>query len=521
MAEQTQLRIGLAFDMTARHRLRNFFFNLWNEQPLWHFLVLIVCLTATVVFGFAMLYHAAGPLDQLSWRNLPGVSDKPFLPCVERAFLEFVTLSGGNTQCVVPVPWLDKAIAAVQILCGLFFFAAIVAFVTAVVLRPKSVFEFKPCLNLHRAEGRYDLIFSVYNASPVTLSQLHVRLIVRARIDGTTLRNVVLRDEAPRQPLAEPYIPLRIRAPLDDLGIAINGVDAQGFVSAASVRSERDPQPLPIEEIYAEIRGVMLGIEQPVQGALRYCLAEKALFHGRHRSVDSDYPYARRKGLFRRLTPPGDIVRAFHLNAPPWATQADKIYVFGFGSLVDPASFSRTIGRDAWLLEDFPLATLKGHKRVWGVAMDNRVSLPGYKHYVRADMPDSVPAVYVCFLDVAPDASQQVVGVLVAVSEEEFARLKQRERNYEAVDVTAAMAHPPLDGRVFTFKGLAEAKARFDAGRAAGTLVINTAYQTQVECAYRSRGKAAFDNYRAATEMPDGAALVALKVVRIPEVGAS
>ncbi|MCZ4305882.1 gamma-glutamylcyclotransferase [Zoogloeaceae bacterium G21618-S1] len=478
-----------------------------------------MCLTATVVFAFAVLYYTAGPLDQLSWRKLPGGYDKPFLPCVERAFLEFVTLSGGSTQCVVPVPWLDKAIAAVQILCGLFFFAAIVAFVTAVVLRPKAVFALKHCLNLHRAEGRYDLIFSVYNASPVTLSQLHVRIIARARIDQTTLRNVLLRDDAPRQPLAEPYIPLRIRAPLNDFGITINAVDAQGFVTALSVRTERDPQPLPIEEVYAEIRGVMLGIEQPVQGAWRYCLAEKALFHGRHQSVDSDYPYARGKGLFRRLSPPGDLVRAFHRNASPLVTQADKIYVFGFGSLVDPASFSRTIGRDAWLVEDFPLATLEGYKRVWGVAMDNRVSLPGYKHYVRADAPDSVPAVHVCFLDVAPDASQQVVGVLVAVSEDEFARLKQRERNYEAVDVTAAIVHPPLDGRVFAFMGLAEAKARFDAGRAAGTLVINTAYQTQVECAYRSRGKVAFDNYREATEIPDGVALVALKMVRIPETG--
>ncbi|MCP5220255.1 MAG: hypothetical protein H6944_01010 [Zoogloeaceae bacterium] len=506
--------------MTARHRLRNFFLNLWAEQPLWHFLVLIVLLTATVVFGFALLYHAAGPLDQLSWRNLPGISDKPFLPCLERAFLEFVTLSGGNTQCAVPVPWLDKAIAAVQILCGLFFFAAIVAFVTAVVLRPKTVFELKHCLNLHRAEGRYDLIFSLYNASPVTVSQLHVRIIARTRINSTTLRNVVLRDEAPRQPLAEPYIPLRIRAPLHDHGVIINAVDVQGFVTAASYQSERDPHPLPIEAFYAEIRGVMVGIEQAVHGARRYRIDGGALFHGRHRSVTSDYAYARGKGLLRRLAPPGDVLRAFHLNDAALAMQADKIYVFGFGSLVDPASFSRTIGRAQWVIEDFPLATLKGYKRVWDVAMDNRVSLPGYKHYVREDAPDSPLAAYVCFLDVVREPSKEVVGALAAVNAEEFERLKLRERNYAAVDVTADMAHPPLDGRVFTFMGLDEAKARYAAGCAAGTLLINTRYQATVECAFRARGKAALENYLTSTEMPEGIAFMALKVVRVPEAGA-
>jgi|GEM_PF-1372596 len=503
--------------MTTPHRLRNFFLNLWAEQPLWHFLALIVLLTAAVVFGFALLYHSAGPLDQLSWRNLPGISDKPFLPCLERAFLEFVTLSGGNAQCVMPMPWLDKAIAAVQILCGLFFFAAIVAFVTAVVLRPKSVFELKHCLNLRLIDGRYELVFSIYNASPVTVSQLHVRIVARARINDTTRRNVVLRDDAPRHPLAEPYIPLRIRASLSDFGISINAVDAQGFVTAASCQSERDPHARPIEAFYAEIRGVMVGIEQAVHGARRYRLDARTLFHGRHRSVEPDDSYARGKGLFRRLTPPGDVLRAFQLNALPLATQADKIYVFAFGSLVDPASLSRTIGRDDWVLEDFPLATLKGYKRVWNIAMDNRVSEPGYKRYVHEDAPNTAPQVYVCFLNIVPDPSQQVVGAFVAVKEDEFAHLKRRERNYEAVDVTADMAHPPLDGRVFTFMGLAGAKVRFEAGSVAGTLVINVAYQSMVETAYRARGKAAFANYLASTETPEAVEFMALKTVRLPE----
>ena len=501
--------------MSTRHRLRNFFLNLWAEQPLWHFLALIVLLTAAVVSGFALLYHSAGALENLSWRNLPGLSERPFLPCLERAFLEFVTLSGGNAQCTVAVAWLDKTIAAAQILSGLFFFAAIVAFVTAVVLRPKQVFELKHCLNLRRSEGRYDLLLSVYNASPVTLNQLHVRIIARARIDDTTLRNIVLRDDSPRQPLAEPYIPLRIRTALDAHRIAINAVDAAGFVTAASHHGPTDAQPLAVEELYVEINAVMLGIEQPAHIARRYRLDQHGLFHGRHRGVDADYRYARSKGLFARLSPPDAVRTHFHLNDPPLATPREKTYVFGYGSLVDPASFSRTIGRSNWLAEDYALATLNGHKRTWGIAMDNRLSLPGYKRYVAADAPDTYPEVYVCFLDVAPDPAHCVIGAMTAVSADEFARLKVRERNYRAVDVTDAIAHPPLDGRVFTFMGLPEARARYRAGRDANTLAISSGYLAMVENAYRARGKTAFDNFQHATETPDGIQHLALKVVPV------
>lgn len=149
--------------------------------------------------------------------------------------------------------------------------------------------------------------------------------------------------------------------------------------------------------------------------------------------------------------------------------------------------------------------------------MDNRVSEPGYKRYVHEDAPNTAPQVYVCFLNIVPDPSQQVVGAFVAVKEDEFAHLKRRERNYEAVDVTADMAHPPLDGRVFTFMGLAGAKVRFEAGSVAGTLVINVAYQSMVETAYRARGKAAFANYLASTETPEAVEFMALKTVRLPE----
>jgi hypothetical protein len=56
-------------------------------------------------------------------------------------------------------------------------------------------------------------------------------------------------------------------------------------------------------------------------------------------------------------------------------------YVFGYGSLVAPLGLDLARARRR---EGF-VADLPGFRRVWGVAMDNRRDLPGYKCYVDAD----------------------------------------------------------------------------------------------------------------------------------------
>ena len=89
-------------------------------------------------------------------------------------------------------------------------------------------------------------------------------------------------------------------------------------------------------------------------------------------------------------------------------------HVFGYASLV---------GADG-----LRPATLRGHRRVWGVAMDNTVDLPGYKRYLAPD--GSRPALCVAFLDVVPDASASVEGLCVPVDGDALAWLDDRERNY-------------------------------------------------------------------------------------------
>ena len=125
--------------------------------------------------------------------------------------------------------------------------------------------------------------------------------------------------------------------------------------------------------------------------------------------------------------------------------------VFGYGSLADPGA-----GR--------PLR-LAGWRRVWGVAMDNRVTIPGYKYFL--DAGGGRPAVCVAFLDVVPDPAASVDGVVFEVAH--LAELDARERNYRRVEI----------GGIWVYLGLEAARARF----AAGPTVVSRAYLDGVRAA--------------------------------------
>ena len=113
-------------------------------------------------------------------------------------------------------------------------------------------------------------------------------------------------------------------------------------------------------------------------------------------------------------------------------------WVFGYASLV--------------ALPGARPATLRGHRRVWGVAMDNAVAVPGYKVY---ESPDGArPACAVAFLDLEPADGCDVEGALIAAGDEALAAFDARERQYRRVDVTAGVEPLPApDATVFTYVG--------------------------------------------------------------------
>ena len=161
-------------------------------------------------------------------------------------------------------------------------------------------------------------------------------------------------------------------------------------------------------------------------------------------------------------------------------------YVFGYGSLVLEGAGS--------------LEMLPGHRRVWGVATDNVRRIPGYKTYLSRSNGNRVD-VYVAFVDIEPDPSSVVRGLVRPVSEEELAELDLRERNYERVDVTD-LIETDFGGPVWTYRGSAEGRARLDCGRAEGRAVVSKDYVERVHEGLRALGDGELERFEAQSDLP-------------------
>jgi hypothetical protein len=155
--------------------------------------------------------------------------------------------------------------------------------------------------------------------------------------------------------------------------------------------------------------------------------------------------------------------------------------IFGYGSLaaLPAGGLTRAPSPDGFV------ADLHGYARGWGVAMDNRVDLPGYKRY-RTPAGDR-PAVHVCFLDIAPADGASVNGVCLPVDDVQLAGLDDRERNYVRRDVTDRIGGAP-GARVWTYVGAAAGRERLARGRRDGDAVIAASYLDGVTAAFAALG---------------------------------
>jgi hypothetical protein len=146
-------------------------------------------------------------------------------------------------------------------------------------------------------------------------------------------------------------------------------------------------------------------------------------------------------------------------------------YVFGYASLAGGLH-----GRPA---------RLTGYRRVWGVAMDNRATIPGYKYY-RRRVDGSRPEVFVAFLDIVQDAAALTRGILIEVDDVALRALDERERNYDRIDVTAAV--PDAPGAVWAYRGSAAGRERLRSGRRRGSAVVDLRYVVGVRAAFEELG---------------------------------
>jgi gamma-glutamylcyclotransferase (GGCT)/AIG2-like uncharacterized protein YtfP len=136
------------------------------------------------------------------------------------------------------------------------------------------------------------------------------------------------------------------------------------------------------------------------------------------------------------------------------------------------------------------VADLLGLRRTWGVAMDNRRDLPGYKYYTDAD--GLRPAVFVAYLDLVPahpaPAGQEtrVNGLCLPVDDALLAALDRRERNYERTDVSDRVMAG--GARVWAYIGLAAARERLVEGVRTATAVIDAGYIRTVQAGFAVLG---------------------------------
>ena len=186
-------------------------------------------------------------------------------------------------------------------------------------------------------------------------------------------------------------------------------------------------------------------------------------------------------------------------------------YVFGYGSLASVEELARQAGRPL-RPDDWVLGSLRGYRRCWNVAMDNLVDVPGYKYYVDPRTRRR-PPVFVTFLNLRPSPEDAVNGVLARVPPSELRRIDARERNYERIDVTDVV-QPWLSSRVWTYRGSAAARERYDKAARMDAAVIDEHYYRRVQEAFRNHGEQAVNDYLASTDQPS-APLQALRTVSL------
>lgn len=163
-------------------------------------------------------------------------------------------------------------------------------------------------------------------------------------------------------------------------------------------------------------------------------------------------------------------------------------YVFGYASLVALRTPEAVPGR------------LRGYRRRWGVAMDNRDAANDHKHFVVPGTGER-PCLRVAYPDIRPADGDSVNGLALLADAERLAQLDAREVNYERVEVTAAFK-PALPDPVFAYVGSAAARERCRAGVVAGNVCIGSGYLDLVREAFAALGEGALEEFERTTGPP-------------------
>ena len=116
------------------------------------------------------------------------------------------------------------------------------------------------------------------------------------------------------------------------------------------------------------------------------------------------------------------------------------VYVFGYGSLIDPKSASHTSSQPI-TREQMKTVWLQGYRRAWSVHAEARID----EHNETSTHP-------IAFLNIEPDIARRCNGVLLKIPPTDLPRFDRRERVYERVNVTDQISPTP-DATVYAYVG--------------------------------------------------------------------
>ena len=175
-------------------------------------------------------------------------------------------------------------------------------------------------------------------------------------------------------------------------------------------------------------------------------------------------------------------------------------WVFGYGSLADPATLAAWLGRGVFEPGETALLRLPGYRRAWNVARDNAVIRAGRPYYVDARTGERAGACVVV-VNLRPASGEAANGMAFRVSRADLEKLDRRELNYDRIDASGLLDRP-LPGRVWLYRGSAAARACYERAAAEGRAVVARGYFAAVEAAFAAHGGAFLAEYRAGTDPP-------------------
>lgn len=172
-------------------------------------------------------------------------------------------------------------------------------------------------------------------------------------------------------------------------------------------------------------------------------------------------------------------------------------WVFGYGSLVAPASMARTLERPVRRDEGFRAACLHGYGRRWNYgSLRQRGDWQGPQGAVRSGIVVSLG------LEVADERSNDVA---VRVDDDELALLDWRESDYERTDVTdrIEIEDGRLDSRVVTYVPRSSAIRRYVDARHERRAAVRRSCVELVRFSFQALGEHHLDEYVTGTPDPD------------------